>query len=352
MFKIVRYKGNPVVSPIPGCEWSARMTMNPGVVFDKGLFRMLFTAGHSDGTMALGYGESKDGFHFDFRPEPFLGPNPDENEFDHASAEDPRITTFEGKHYIAYAARSFNLSRYGRGESRLGPGGNRNPTWARDYRRVGLAVTEDWQSVKRLGPLSSEHMSDANVALLPEKINGKFAYLHRPTPSTPWTLPMFYYPASIWLLLSDRIDYWSTQAREMPWDMTDGIDVPEDYLLAAPEREWEAMKIGPSGVPIPTDDGWLMLYHGVDRPGKYRVGIMLLDREDPRKVLCRTPDPIMESETDIELHGEYPGVVFPTANVPIGDEVFLYYGAGDSHCSVANFSLKEALAHVKKFPRT
>ena len=189
MLQIIRYTDNPIISPVPEWEWCVRMSMNPGVVYDKGLFRMLFTAGHRNGTMALGYAESKDGYHFDLRAEPFLGPDPDENAFDHASAEDPRITTFEGKHYIAYAARSFNLHLYARGESRLGPDGNRNPTWTRDFRRIGLAMTEHWRSVKRLGPLSSEHLSDANAALFPEKINGKFAYLHRPTPCAAWTLP-------------------------------------------------------------------------------------------------------------------------------------------------------------------
>ena len=68
----------------------------------------------------------------------------------------------------------------------------------------------------------------------------------------------------------------------------------------APERDWEMLKIGGSGVPIPTDDGWLMTYHAVDRQSVYRVGLTLLDREDPRKVLCRTPEPVMEPEGEFE----------------------------------------------------
>ena len=102
-------------------------------------------------------------------------------------------------------------------------------------------------------------------------------------------------------------------------------------------------------MPIPTDDGWLTLYHAVDRAGVYRVGVMLLDREDPRKVIARSTAPIMASQEPYEMDGRYPRCVFPCANVVVGDEVFIYYGAVDLYCCLATVKLKELLAYVLAF---
>ena len=109
------------------------------------------------------------------------------------------------------------------------------------------------------------------------------------------------------------------------------------------------LKIGGSGVPIPTDDGWLMTYHAVDRQSKYYVGLALLDREDPRKVIARTPNPVFAPEMDYEYNGRGLHCVFPCANIVIDDHVMMYYGCGDINVGLAEFSLKEALNHVKQF---
>jgi predicted GH43/DUF377 family glycosyl hydrolase len=135
----------------------------------------------------------------------------------------------------------------------------------------------------------------------------------------------------------------------MPWDMIDGKDIMDESLLIAPQKPWEMLKIGGSGVPIPTDDGWLLTYHAVDRQSTYRVGLLLLDRENPTKVIARTPDPVFEPELDFETNAVGLSCVFPCANIVVNDEVLLYYGCGDVYTSVATFSLKEALAHVKQF---
>lgn len=116
------------------------------------------------------------------------------------------------------------------------------------------------------------------------------------------------------------------------------------------------MKVGGAGVPIATDEGWLMLYHAVDAEGTYRIGLLLLDRDDPRHVLARTPEPIMEPTTEYELNGSYKlgkGCIFPCANVLIGDDdLFIYYGAADTNCCVATASLKALLAHVLQYRLT
>ena len=337
MSLIARWSGNPILGPCADVPWGKDEARNPGVVFDGATFHMVFTAStdiDAGGDMVLGYACSSDGIHFERAKAPLITPSANPDDFDCGTVEDCRITEFEGKYYIAYAGRSLKLDRYAKGERRIGPGGNRNPTWTDNFRRVGLAVTTDWKRVDRLGPITSEHLCDANVALFPERIHGKYAILHRPTPFIAWTLPLIYSPACMWISFSDNLLRWSSDRREMPWDMKVD-DIPDDHLLIRPERDWEALKVGASGVPIATDDGWLALYHAVDRLGVYRIGILLLDRDDPRKVIARTKAPVMVPETPFELHGRYPGCVFPCAHVVVGDDVFIYYGAADLYCCVA-----------------
>ncbi len=122
------------------------------------------------------------------------------------------------------------------------------------------------------------------------------------------------------------------------------MDQSRDYLLLRPESDWEAQKIGASGVPFATDEGWLMLYHGVDVRGIYRIGALLLDRDNPRRVIARTRKPVMVPEFAYETNvGLYPNCIFPCANVLIGED---YYGAADLTCCVATIKLKTLLDHV------
>ena len=351
MFEVKRYPGNPILGPLPGVRWRGT-ARNPGVVHDGEKFHMVFTADPRprDGVIRLGYAASTDGIRFTELDRPWMEPSDDPADFDHAGCEDARVTYLDGRYYIAYAGRSFNGLDYAAGIRRLGPGGNTNPVWTDNYRRVGLAVTDDFETFEKLGPVTSEHICDANVALFPEKFKGKYAMLHRPTAFVPWMLPLHYHPGCVWLAFSDRLTFWSTNKREMPWDMVDGVDIMDEVLLLAPRQKWEQLKVGASGVPIPTDDGWLMTYHGVDRQSVYRIGLALLDREDPRKVIARTPEPVFSPDMPYENNGRGLYCVFPCANVVVGDEVFMYYGCGDIHIGLATFSLREALDHVKQYP--
>jgi predicted GH43/DUF377 family glycosyl hydrolase len=354
MLKIRKFKNNPILGPNPDLPWGRDEARNPGVIFDGSMFHMVFTASTDimgGGDMVLGYAQSTDGVNFKCAAESFLRPSKNPEDFDHGSVEDCRITELDGQYYIAYAGRSLNIKDFNNGVRRLGPGKNINPTWTDNFRRVGLAVTRDWKQVNRLGPITSEHMSNANVALFPEKIKGKYVILHRPTPFIPWTLPLIYNPGCMWIAFSDSLLHWSSNRREMPWNMKDGIDIPDDQLLIRPEHDWEKLKVGGSGVPIPTDDGWLTFYHAVDRDGVYRVGLMLLDREDPGKVIARSDRPVMEPEESYELNGLYPKCIFPCANVVVDNEIFIYYGAVDLYCGLATLNLKEALDYVLQFRR-
>jgi beta-1,2-mannobiose phosphorylase / 1,2-beta-oligomannan phosphorylase len=354
---IKKYVSNPILGPNPDRPWGRDEARNPGVVFDGNTFHMTFTSSNKKcnptDDMTLGYAKSTDGINFAENPDPILPASKNFDDFDYGSTEDSRITEFGGKYYIVYAARSQKTLNFVKGERRLGPNGNRNPTWTENFRRVGLAVTEDWKTIERLGPITSEHICDANVVMFPEKINGKIVMLHRPTPFVPWLLPLTYNPGAIWISFADTMTCCASDKREMPWDMEDGIDIPDDHLLIKPETEWEGFKVGGSGVPIPTDDGWLTFYHAVDRTGVYRVGLMMLDREDPRMVIARSPVPVMEPEfayeTGIPGTGYYANCIFPTANVIVGYDIFIYYGAQDLYCCLATVKLKETIDYIMKF---
>jgi len=115
------------------------------------------------------------------------------------------------------------------------------------------------------------------------------------------------------------------------------------------EGGWEE-KIGGSTPPLKTDEGWLVLYHGVENGGTgyYRVGAVLLDLEDPTKIIGRTKQPILEPEFDYEINGFYKGCVFPTGNVIVDNTLFVYYGGADKYVGVATCSLSELLDHLKQ----
>jgi beta-1,2-mannobiose phosphorylase / 1,2-beta-oligomannan phosphorylase len=347
---IKRWGKNPILGPNADLPWAKDEARNPGVIYDGTKIRMVFTTA-SDyanyGEMVLGYAESTDGIHFECAPEPFLEPSRIEGDFDFGTVEDSRITQIDDTFYIAYAGRCLHQKRFLDGDvCHARP--NNHPTWTQLFRRVGLLATKDWKTVTRLGPITSEHLSDANVALFPEKIDGKYVMLHRPSPHIAFDINTKYAPSPLWIAFSESLTDWGWDEippTHGPWKVGD-IDHSEDYLLIKPEYEWERLKVGGAGVPIPTDEGWLMLYHAVDINGVYRVGLLLLDREDPREVLARSPQPIMEPEAPYELDGPYPKCIFPCAHIVMGDEVFIYYGAVDQYCCLATVKLKDLLDYA------
>ncbi len=119
----------------------------------------------------------------------------------------------------------------------------------------------------------------------------------------------------------------------------------EPELVAVAENfEWEGTKIGAAATPIRTEKGWLVLYHGVDANSIYRVGAMLLDPEDPRKVTARTKLPVMEPEEYYEKYGlVIPNTVFPTANIIKDGLLYIYYGCCDTCIALATVPVEELL---------
>ncbi len=329
--KLQRFAGNPILAPRPASSWENVCATNPGAWYDGNKVRLLYRGGPDTDQHPIFFGlaESADGFHFQrVSDEPVFGPS--ENGFDGGCVEDPRIIKFDGTYFVTYAARMFPPAAYWRKRFPLNafnpPLPPEAPAAARDnLTRTGLAATRDFRAWHRLGPITPANVDDRDAIIFPEKVAGKFAMLHRPAAwgETP----------SIWLAFGPDLLHW-----------------PEEHLLAQPAFDWECKKIGGNAPPLKTEAGWLMLYHGVDAGHVYRVGAMLLDRDNPRKILGRTPRPILEPEADGERVGLVPNVVFPCGNVVIDGRLFVYYGGADRVCCVATCPLEELVEYTRAHP--
>ena len=321
-----RYQRNPILSPLSLSVWENICTCNPAAWYDGKKVWLLYRGGPDteQHPVSLGLAESEDGFHFRrVSDQPVFGPS--ENGWDGGCIEDPRIVQFGDTYFVTYAARMFPPAAYWRKKFPLNAFNPSLPEEApiaarENLTRSGLAATKDFRTWHRLGPLTAANVDDRDVILFPERIAGEYVMLHRPGS---WVGPEYGCDKpSMWLAFGSDTLCWT-----------------EEFLLAQPVYDWEGRKIGGSTPPLRTDAGWLVLYHGVDDNIVYRVGAMLLDLNDPRKILGRTPRPILEPKADYEREGLIPNVVFPCGNVVIGDELFVYYGGADKYCCVATCSL-------------
>jgi predicted GH43/DUF377 family glycosyl hydrolase len=244
-----------------------------------------------------------DGWQID--PQPTLLPDPINYPEELWGIEDPRITYVPelGKYVIAYVAYS-----------RSGPG-------------VSLALTEDFRTFERYGVVMPPEDKDA--ALLPRRIGGYWALIHRPRTAL---------GSHIWISYSPDLRHWGRhkmilQARLGGW--------------------WDANKIGLSPPLIETPEGWLMIYHGVRQTAGgclYRLGLALLDLENPERVLRRGDQWVFGPEAPYEREGDVDNVVFPCGYTiaPDQDTIHLYYGGADTCIALASGSIRQLLDWLRR----
>jgi beta-1,2-mannobiose phosphorylase / 1,2-beta-oligomannan phosphorylase len=197
---------------------------------------------------------------------------------------------------------------------------------------VFLATTEDFTSVERYGIV--RHPEDKNAALLPYRIDGRWVLFHRPQTQ--------YGGAHGGILLSRSDDLLSWSA-------------PEQVLQPRAGAWWDSLRIGLGPPPLRTDHGWLLLYHGVKETvagGIYRVGLALIDLDEPTRVLHRLAPWVLAPLAPYERSGDVPNVVFPCGLLhdPVTAEVRLYYGAADSSICLATARLDDLLDAVRAAP--
>lgn len=331
-----RYSGNPILRPNPENDWESLVATNPGAWYEEseGKVYMLYrSAGHDPRHIVhLGLAESEDGYNFRrVSDKPVLSPLP--GTVEGGVIEDPRIVKFGDWYYVTYAVRPFHGGFYWlHGEDRpyhFQPlNGNEDipAPFATNSMVTCLGLTRDFRSWIRLGMMNNPRTQDHDIIIFPEKIRNKYAILHRPfsrnvSDSAP----------GMWLAITDH-----------------PMDLSNTKPLLMPELDWEGIKIGGNTPPIKTKHGWLVLYHGVGLDRFYRLGALLLDLNNPYKILHKTKDAILMPQEPYELKGchNYEGVVFPCGNVVINGKLIVYYGAADMYVGVASCVLDELIEHL------
>lgn len=240
---------------------------------------------------------SRDGIHFAVDPLPAIAP---QREIEEYGVEDPRATLIDGVWYITYVS----VSRWGITTS--------------------LASTRDFRSFERRGVIFLPDHKD--VVIFPERVGGRFAALTRPMPQS------FSRIVGIWIAFSDDLLAWGGH---------------EAVCLPRPEH-WDELRTGASAVPFRVAEGWLELYHGVDHDTHYAMGALLLDAEDPRRVLARSPRPILAPEEPYEVRGLFNDTIFSCGHLDLGDgRIRMYYGAADSVMAAADFEVRDIIASLE-----
>lgn len=334
-FRLERYKGNPILSPLKGSDWESEVTTNPGAWLDESTGQVLLlyrAAGHDHShTVRFGLATSPDGFHFArASAEPVLSPIP--NTIDGGCVEDPRVIKVGDWYHVTVATRPFSPGRYWEHGAPARPAFPEHfPVALREnLTSTQLFLTKDFKEWIRAGRISNAMLDDRDVVIFPEQVNGKWVTLHRPMQWHGEGFPNRW--PGIWIAESDDVLAWK--------DMR---------LLAKGEYPWEE-KIGANNPPLKTEHGWLQIYHGVGADKQYRLGALLLDLQDPNKVTHRTRDYIYQPEEDYETKGIYNGVCFPCGHAVINGTYFLYYGGADVHCCVATAPLSALLDHLLSQP--
>ncbi|MEI6238559.1 MAG: hypothetical protein WCP15_03440 [bacterium] len=307
MSHIKRHDDNPVLLPFPDHKWESRAVFNPGALDLDGTVRILYRAMSFDRTSTFGYAESKDGEFITYRdPNPVYIPRA---EFElkkgdpngNSGCEDPRMTVLGDRIYVCYTAYD----------------GVQKPRVAVSYISKKDFLDRKWNWSMPI-PLTPAGIDDKDACLFPEKVNGKYVFIHR-------------VQHVICLNYLDNLDF-------IPGEVEKCINIIEPRL-----GMWDGAKVGLSSIPHKTEKGWLLFYHGIDSVGVYRMGAVLLDLEDPTHVISRTSDAVFEPKEQYEKFGEVPNVVFPCGSVIRGDTVYLYYGGADTVTGVAMLSLSHLL---------
>lgn len=327
--KLKKFEGNPILKPRHGSDWESYAVCNPGVIFDKGKFTMLYRASAETEVywIYLGLAESKDGFNFKrVSDHPIYTPT---QFFEAGDMEDPRIVKMQdGFYYVTYAARAVPYTLFAQGNGPKYHSQNSPRALRENLTRTGLLRTKDFKKYECLGPISRDDVDDRDCVIFPEKIGGKYWMLHRPAE---WLGAKYGTDKpGMWITSSDRLTQWKDKSR----------------LLAAPDpaAPWQTLKIGASCPPIKTKHGWLLMYHGVQgaKPERYyRQGVLMLDLKDPRKIISRPRDFVLEPTAPFEKAGVEENVVFAVGNVVAGDTYFCYYGGADMVICAATCSFKE-----------
>jgi beta-1,2-mannobiose phosphorylase / 1,2-beta-oligomannan phosphorylase len=239
---------------------------------------------------------SRNGIDFEIEKKPAMFP---ENKYERFGIEDPRITRIGEKYYISYAAIS-DLTGI----------------------TVCLASTTDFIKFLRHGVIFMPDNKD--VSIFPEKINGRYYALSRPISGE-------FGKRDMWISESDDLICWGNHT----------------ILMETRKKSWDTGRIGCGAVPFRIEAGWLEIYHGSSIENRYCLGAVLLDADNPRRIVARSEKPIISPEADYEQKGFFGDVIFTCGVLFEEHSVKIYYGAADTCIAYAEMSLADILDQLK-----
>ena len=270
------------------------MVFNAAALYADSRVHIVYRAIGNDGVSRLGYASSSDGYHIDERlSSPIFEPTQPAEKF---GCEDPRITPLDGRYtmcYTAYGSRVLGTHQVAI-----------TSIETKDF------LDKKWNWGKRWLPFSGVRNKDA--AFFPRKINGKYALLHRINPD-------------ICVAYSDDLKQWCRIRT----------------IVRPRYRKWDSWKVGIAGPPIEINDGWLLIYHGVNFEKRYSLGVAILDKKNPERVIYRSKKPILQPVEEYERYGVVPNVVFSCGAVMMDGQLLIYYGGADTVLCAATYDLDE-----------
>ncbi len=294
VLKLERYTGNPILTPTAN-KWENLNVSNAAAAVYDGKVYLLYRAEGEElrkgpgswPVTRIGLAVSGNGYDISWRgSEPVFDRSPTDPwcEF---GCEDPRVSKIGDTYYIVYVS----MSRFGH----IGD-------------RLAYATTKDFKTFEKHGLLMDE-FEQRTSGLLPGKINGEYCLFHRPMPN-------------LWLSRSKDLKTW------------------HDYRCIFKTRPgtWYENKLGIGAPPLLTPYGWLLVWHGKNNAQQYALSVMLLDKDDPGKILKIQEEPILEVEMPYEKDGFVPNVVYTNGVVEFGDEFLVYYGCADRCLAVGSLS--------------
>ena len=310
-FTCTRFVGNPIITPNKKNAWESKATFNPAALRIKETTHILYRTLSDDNTSFIGYASTRDGTTVDERSlAPIYIPRED---FEmkkisgaNSGCEDPRLTKIGDTIYMCYTA--FDS---------IGP-----PRVAITSISEKNFLEHKWKWERPI-IITPAGFDDKDTCIFPEKLKGGYFVLHR-------------------------------VGNDMCGDYFKSLNFKTETVkkcirIAGPRiNSWDGLKIGISAPPIKTKYGWLLFYHGVSKShSTYRVGVMLLDLEEPSTVLARTADPIFEPVTSYEKFGVVNNVVFPCGIVEDKGIVYFYYGGADTVIGVATIKIETVLKSLR-----
>ncbi|MFZ5437714.1 MAG: hypothetical protein ACOZAK_01525 [Patescibacteria group bacterium] len=321
---------NPMIKPQHKNHWEAFTTFNPAAFVAVDKVHILYRAQGYDYVSQVGYAVSSDGFRIDKRfSQPVYKPsqkfegvslpvgdlnNPFVSGGGCGGVEDPRTTVIDDRVYMTYVAYDgWSPPRVALTSISLKNFLNNNFLWEKPVL------------------ISPPGVVDKSAVIFPEKINGKYVIMHRVFPD----------------ILLDYVDSLADfDGRKFIYG--------QNKISPRSKEWWDSRKIGAGAPPLKTEEGWLLIYQAVDDKdaSEYKVGAMLLDLNDPTKVLARSSEPILLPREEYENVGFKAGVVYPCGAVIKDRTLFVYYGGADSYVCVATADLPDFINKLKKTGNT